>query len=112
MGARLDELGMVQCLREALQYERAYGGAAIFPGANDGSADLTKPLNLDRLKTFDWLTVLTPRELTPVRWYSDRRVLGTASPRFSKSVARHRRAFRPPRQHSDSRIAADSLSRN
>jgi hypothetical protein len=38
MGARLDELGMVQCLREALQYERAYGGAAIFPGANDGSA--------------------------------------------------------------------------
>ena len=66
-----DELGMWNVLHEALCYERAYGGAAILVGANDGQVDLTKPLNMKAVRSIDFLTALEPREITPLYYYGD-----------------------------------------
>jgi phage-related protein (TIGR01555 family) len=66
-----DRLDLTEALWLALCYERAYGGAGILMGVNDGQEDLSTPLNLDNVISFDWLTVLEPRELQPHRWYAD-----------------------------------------
>jgi phage-related protein (TIGR01555 family) len=71
--ARMEELGALATLQDALCYERAYGGAAILLGADDGQRDLTKPLNLERVKTFGWMTLLSPSEIQPQYWYTDPR---------------------------------------
>lgn len=70
---RLDELQFASRAKLALQWSRAFGGSAILLGANDGSPDLSVPLNLDRVVSLDWLTVLTCRELQPWAWYDDPR---------------------------------------
>jgi uncharacterized protein len=57
--------------REAFEYARAYGGSGTFLGADDGQKDLTQPLDIDRIKTFQWANVLTPLELFPRIWYGD-----------------------------------------
>jgi uncharacterized protein len=57
--------------KEAMEYSRAYGGAGIFLGADDGQKDLTKPLDMTRIKTFRWMNTLTPLELFPRIWYGD-----------------------------------------
>jgi phage-related protein (TIGR01555 family) len=69
--ARYEELHGPERFLEALLYEAAYGGAAILVGANDGSEDLTVPLDLEKIKTFQWANVLTPREMQAVRYYGD-----------------------------------------
>lgn len=66
------ELGLVEALWRALAYSRAYGGGAILLGVNDGQ-DLTKPLDLERVIEFTFLTVLEPRECSPIAWYADPR---------------------------------------
>lgn len=76
---RWDELDLYGTLWEALTYERAYGGGAILLGANDGATDLTEPLDVARVRSFDWITALEPRELTPVYWYNNPR-----APKFGK----------------------------
>lgn len=70
---RLDELHYTSRVKLALQWARAFGGSAILLGANDGSPDLSIPLNLDRVVSLDWLTVLTCRELQPATWYDSPR---------------------------------------
>lgn len=65
------DLDLTGKAKEALEYARAYGGAGIFLGADDGQRDLTKPLDLKKVKTFQWLNVLTPLELFPRIWYGD-----------------------------------------
>lgn len=77
--ARLEELGVEQVLWRALCYERAYGGAAIMLGADDGATDLTQPLQLERVRSLSWLTSLEPRDLSPVAWYDD-----PMAPRFGE----------------------------
>lgn len=66
-------LGLVDVLHEALCQERALGGSAIVLGVDDGAAAMTEPLNLKRVRSFEWVTVLEPRECTPVAWYTDPR---------------------------------------
>lgn len=66
-----ERLAVTEKLRRALYFSRAYGGAGILLGADDGSAELSKPLNENSIRTFDFLTVLTPRELQPVAYYSN-----------------------------------------
>ena len=68
-----DRLQFGETCRRALYYSRAYGGAGILLGADDGSKDLSLPLAETRIKAFDWLNVLTPRELQPVSYYADPR---------------------------------------
>lgn len=50
--------------------ERAYGGAAILIGANDGRA-LDVPMEAENVRSIDWLKVLEPIELQPYKHYSD-----------------------------------------
>lgn len=69
--AKLEELEATDRIIEALQYMRAYGGAGILVGADDGQTDLTQPLKLESVKRVGWLNVLTPRELYPVSYYND-----------------------------------------
>lgn len=57
--------------KKALCYEAAYGGSAILIGAIDGSEDLSQPLNLKRVRSVDWLTVLEQRDLAPLYYYGD-----------------------------------------
>lgn len=68
--AAIEELEVIEKYQEVLCYERAYGGGAIFPGADDGQ-DPAEPLDLKRLRSLKWISVLEPRELVPESWYSD-----------------------------------------
>lgn len=70
---KLEALDANEAIHKALCYRRAYGGGAILLGANDGSKDLTRPLNEDLVSDVSFLTVLEPRELTPLYYYADPR---------------------------------------
>lgn len=67
----LEELGADDMFWRALAYRRAYGGAAVFLGVNDGQSDLTRPLIPERIVSVDFLTVLEARECIPLYYYSD-----------------------------------------
>ncbi len=54
--AKLEELRLDEMILQALNYERAYGGAAILMGAEDG-LELDKPLDENNVKTLNWLNV-------------------------------------------------------
>lgn len=73
ISGKWEDLGFVPALLEALNYERAYGGAAIMMGVNDGTRDLSLPLNMDSIASVDWLTTLEPREVHPLYYYGDPR---------------------------------------
>ena len=66
-----ESLGLLEAIHKALCYERAYGGAAILIGADDGSTDLSQPLATARVKGIKFVTALEPREIQPVAWYGD-----------------------------------------
>ena len=68
----LEELGVDQAVVKAAQYERAYGGSAIFPVMEGALGDLGSPLDEDAtILSIKALHILEPRELYPVQWYSD-----------------------------------------
>jgi len=56
MDAKIRKLSAVAALREALAYERAFGGGGILLGVDDGETDLTRPLDLDKVKSVKHLT--------------------------------------------------------
>src|SRR4029077_13462637 len=70
---RLRALQALQMIREAMCYERAYGGGALLLGANDFATDLRQPLDLKRVRSLDYLTPLEARELIPLYYYNDPR---------------------------------------
>ncbi len=70
---KLEKLGADDYLETTGNYERAYGGGAILIGVNDQQTDLTKPLNLDKVKSLDFLTPLEAREIQPLYGYTDPR---------------------------------------
>lgn len=72
MEAALDEMDALGTLRDAMCFARAYGGSAILLGADDGK-DTAEPLELEsaRVKSFGWMTPLTPRELQVLTRYAD-----------------------------------------
>ncbi len=55
----------------ALRWARAFGGCALFLGADDGAKDLSLPLREDRIRSFDYVTPFSPLEMVPVTWYAD-----------------------------------------
>lgn len=73
MASEMRRLDAVERFRDALQYERAYGGAGIFLGVDDGVSNLEIPLDEKKVKAVSFLNVLTPKELQPFRYYSDPR---------------------------------------
>lgn len=70
MQARLEELCVNDVYVKALAYQRAYGGAAIFPVVNDGRP-LHTPLSEERATEVKALYVFEPSELQPVQRYGD-----------------------------------------
>lgn len=69
--SKLDELDLQAKIYEALTYARAYGGGALLLGADDGQRDLAQPLVPERVRSFEWINVLLPEELTPQTWYTN-----------------------------------------
>lgn len=57
MLAKMDELGIRQGFHEGQTWARLWGGAIMILGADDGQT-LDKPLSEERIKSFDWVTVL------------------------------------------------------
>lgn len=64
VGAALEALRVKAVLNEALRLRRAYGGALVVVGANDGAGltSLREPLAENRIASIDFLTVLDPRD--------------------------------------------------
>lgn len=90
---KMKKLGVKQILKQAMCYERGMGGGAILLGANDQSTDLTKPLNLQDVKTFNWMTPLEPREIYPMYGYADPRQPKYGQPEIYRMTSR---AVLPP----------------
>lgn len=67
----LSDLKVKQSLLKALEYERAYGGAAIYVGAVDGATDAATPLRMSSIRAIRHLTVFERRQLVPVQWQED-----------------------------------------
>ena len=65
--AALSDLKVKQAIRRGLEYERAYGGAAIYVGAVDGQ-DPGEPLQISSLRAIKHLTVFERRQLTAVSY--------------------------------------------
>jgi phage-related protein (TIGR01555 family) len=80
--ARCEELGVDDAMTRAAEYERAYGGAAIFPVMQGALGDLAQPLNETGIASVDALHVLEPRELWPAEYYTD-----LAHPKFGMPKA-------------------------
>lgn len=69
--ALCEELSLAQKLSLAAQYERAFGGGAIYPVVEGAAGDLSQPLDEGRIARVRALHVLEPRELMPVAWVGD-----------------------------------------
>lgn len=63
-------IGLTPALWKALAFKRAYGGGAVLLGAVDGQA-LDQPLDLEKVRSFDFVTALEARELQPLLYYAD-----------------------------------------
>lgn len=64
-------LGGEDAIKVCLTWERVFGGAVCILGVNDGQGDLTKPLDMSKVKSIDYLLPLEPREIFPVYGYTD-----------------------------------------
>lgn len=76
--ARMQEMLVDDALWKASAYEDAYGGGAALLGVKD-FRELSQPLDVSRVKSFDWINVFEPQEIYPYFWYNDPR-----SPKFSE----------------------------
>lgn len=65
------KLGIDQVLNDALNKERAFGGAALFPVLRDDQPDLALPLNENSIVGLSHFQVFEARELIPHTWYVD-----------------------------------------
>lgn len=70
MADRQEELKIRSKVRKCLEWQRAYGGGALLLGINDGRP-MEKPVNEAGIRSLEWVTELTPRELVPVAYYKD-----------------------------------------
>lgn len=68
--ASVDDLGFEVKLQKALEYERAYGGSAIYVGAVDGRPP-DQPLDTTSLRAIKHLTVFERRSLNAVAFNDD-----------------------------------------
>lgn len=64
------DIGARWHLRDAAQWGRLYGGAAIIVGADDG-LDPVKPLNEDGIQSIKFLSVVDKRYMFPARMQGD-----------------------------------------
>lgn len=67
-------------VREAIMRQRAYGGAVLLVGAEDGVSDLSQPLREAALRRVRFLTVFDAWEVYPRSYYSDPEEEGYGEP--------------------------------
>lgn len=63
--------GAIASWTRARQFERAYGGAAIFPVINDAAGSLDVPLDENNIQSIVRLQVFEARQLQPLSYYQD-----------------------------------------
>ncbi len=63
--------GIVPIFTRALQYEAAYGGAAIWPVMQGAQGDLQSELVEESIGSIERLVLFEPRQLRPAYFYSD-----------------------------------------
>ncbi len=68
--ARAEEIDIDGHMTRAAEYERAYGGGAIFPVMSGALGALSDPLDEGRIGKVEALHVLEPQELWPVSYYT------------------------------------------
>lgn len=71
MSAAIEELSVDHFVEEGAKYERAFGGGALFPIINDGTADLTQPLDMEGILNVSHFVLLEPRECLAETWQGD-----------------------------------------
>ena len=74
-------LNVQEQYREGLKWAGVFGGAALLVGAADGAADAIMPLDMSKIQSVDWLTMLDARECIAVNWYGD-----VAAPRYGEPM--------------------------
>jgi phage-related protein (TIGR01555 family) len=67
---RLEELNAQQAVFEALVWSRVFGGALVLIGADDGK-ELSEPLEVEKIRSLDSLTVMDRWDVTVAQWDSD-----------------------------------------
>jgi phage-related protein (TIGR01555 family) len=67
----LDDLSAKKHVFECLLWARVHGGACIFLGVDDGGAELSEPLDLERVRRLKFLLVFDRWELQPHAWATD-----------------------------------------
>jgi phage-related protein (TIGR01555 family) len=63
--------GLVPIFIKALQYEAAYGGAAIWPVMTGAQGELDTELNENAITSIERLALFEPRQLRPAYYYDD-----------------------------------------
>lgn len=63
--------GIVPIFTKALQYEAAYGGAAIWPVMQGAQGELDTELDENHIGSIERLKLFEPRQLRPAMYYSD-----------------------------------------
>ena len=66
----IDALDGVECLTDALVWERVFGGGVMVLGLDDGQ-DVGLPLDEDQLRAIRFINVLDRRDIIPIYWYND-----------------------------------------
>jgi phage-related protein (TIGR01555 family) len=72
VAARFQELEVWQKLADAAVWGRCFGGGGLLIGANDGQ-DVSMPLDLERVKSIDYIVPVDKRSLWIKTWYEDPR---------------------------------------
>lgn len=67
----MEELHAPARFFEAKLWARVHGGAVLFLGVDDGSTDLSLPLNENAIRKFSYLKVFTRWDVQPYTWYGD-----------------------------------------
>jgi phage-related protein (TIGR01555 family) len=65
--------------RESLKWASVFGGTALLVGAADGAEDALEPLDMNKIQSVEWLTLLDARECIAVNWYGD-----VAAPKYGQ----------------------------
>lgn len=81
LAKKIKQLKVRKHLRRCAEYRKAYGGAAMLLGLNDGE-DPTMPVDLAKLQSVDWIAVLRPREVMVSSYYRDPLKENFGEPKF------------------------------
>ena len=64
----LEDLEYETKFATALYWDRVYGGSVLFPIFQDGTEDLTEPLNENRIQSIDEIRIYSAKEVLPMTW--------------------------------------------